>query len=184
MHIRRLTSQLRLHLHREADTQLFTSIMDRNQQSEYAKTALLATFLHCPGIPLSMILGQISSQFHRNCLVGLFSGDFFLARYAGNYFAREFIPTTMVQKRRAEELGIQPSRVCLFCWHNSRRVCFEDESHVLLSCPRYSRERASLWNELEPSTFHSRGSKISSGSHCCSPRSSPMQSSTGLGGNR
>ena len=126
--------------------------MARYQADAYSKTQLLAQRLVSPGPPLTWVLEGIRKPSHRQALLTLFAGDLFLARYAGNYFAKDFIPHTLAQRRRALECGVDANRICIHCWHIHRHVYAEDELHVLFHCPRYERERADFLAELTPET--------------------------------
>eukprot|EP00973_Karenia_brevis_P056756 7897508-Karenia_brevis.AAC.1 len=82
---------------------------------------------------------------NRASITSLFAGDWFLARYAGNYFAKSFLPTG----KQCNRSGCTEShRVCMHCWHEFRELHFEDEQHVLLKCPRYDLARAQLLSSL------------------------------------
>ncbi len=151
-HIQAISHQLRMHLQRAEKADLVSRVLQRNEQDAYAKSALLAHHLTQPGPPLANALDWIHSPIHRQSLASLFAGDWFLARYAGNYFARDFIPSTRIQLQRAAEVGVDASRVCIHCWHTSRHVHLEDELHVLMLCPRYVRERAQFHASLSTAT--------------------------------
>ena len=48
---------------------------------------------------------------------------------------------------------LEASRVCLHCWHGKRQVFLEDEAHIIISCPRYHRERQEMWSKLTHDTL-------------------------------
>ena len=152
MHVRAITAQFRVHLRRQAQSNLFSEISQRNAVDAYAKTSLLSIRLTTPGPSMPCLLEFVGLRLHRQAICALFSGDWFLGRYAGNYFAKEFIPTTALQLERARGCGVDPSRVCLHCWHCRREVVLEDELHVLWLCPRYDEARAHFVDALTAST--------------------------------
>lgn len=67
----------------------------------------------------------------------MFSGDVFLGSYAGNYFAKPFLPTTAAQLQRASEV----------------EVFLEDEMHALFLCSRYQKERQDFWHDVSPDYY-------------------------------
>lgn len=123
-----------------------------------SKTALLSIRLTTPGPSLPCILEFIGLGLSRQAVCTLFSGDWFLGRYAGNYFAWDVIPVTPLQLERARECGVDASRVCLHCWHTSRQVVLEDEMHTLWLRPRYDDTRVHFVSALTSS--HTRAAFI------------------------
>jgi hypothetical protein len=75
-----------------------------------------------------------------------------LARYSGNFFAKEFLPKSAGHLIDASSLGVEPSRVCIVCWHNQRQIVLEDEGHVLFECPHYAKPRSDYFSELSDGT--------------------------------
>ena len=151
-HVRCITMQFRVQLHRQGQSNLFNEIAQRNAIDANAKTSLLSIRLTTPGPSMPCLLEFIGLGLHRQAVGALFSGDWFLGRYAGNYFAKDFIPNTPVQLERARECGVDPSRVCLHCWHSRREAVLEDELHALWLCPRYDDARAHFLAALLAST--------------------------------
>ena len=82
----------------------------------------------------------------------MLAGDFFLARYAGNFFAKAFIPQRRAHLQGAANLDIQPSRVCIHCWHSQRQLIVESEGHVFFECPRYTAARTLFIDEVAETT--------------------------------
>ena len=128
-------------------------VLRRAGEDNFAKISLIALHIVNPGPPFKVIFEWLQVRTHRQALAALYSGDLFLGRYAGNFFAKAFIPHTTVQLRRTIEADVEASRVCMHCWHEHRQVCLEDEKHVLFLCPRYSRERRDLHKDLHRLTY-------------------------------
>jgi hypothetical protein len=78
-------------------------------------------------------------------------GDWFLAKYANNFFAKSFVP----QPERVQQLAtqVEPENVCLTCWHDLRRPIPEDETHVCMRCPLYGKARQDMLAALKPDTW-------------------------------
>eukprot|EP00973_Karenia_brevis_P073308 10185248-Karenia_brevis.AAC.1 len=74
-------------------------------------------------------IGPVS---HRLAVAAFLAGDFFLGRYASNFFGWSFLPQSRIQLERLRNLGIDSRRICLDCWHHRREQYLEDELHVLL----------------------------------------------------
>lgn len=153
-HIRRITSQLRLTLHRQSNSELLARLAHRDSVDPFAKTALLYARLCCPGPPLHTCLDWIGPPTHRAAVASIFSGDVFLGRYAGNFFAKAFIPLSANHVQDANNLDIEPSRVCISCWHHRRQIVLECEGHVYFECPEYDKARSDLYNEIVKSTLN------------------------------
>ena len=116
---------------------------------------VLSACLQQPGPPLHHALDWIGPQSHRSATVALFSGDLFLGRYAGNYFARPFVPKSANHCQDAGSLGIEPNRVCIHCWHFRRQLVFEDEGHALFECPHNDASRMFFLSEVTDTTRES-----------------------------
>ena len=95
-----------------------------------------------------MALDWVGARLHRAAICALFGGEFFLGRYAGNYYAKELIPKQRRHLVELSSLGIEPSRVCLHCWHVFRKAHLEDETHVLFHCPAYATQRRGFLSEV------------------------------------
>jgi hypothetical protein len=146
-HINRITVKVRTTLQRQADTQTFEKIANRATVDAFAKTAILYLKLRHQGPPLHIALDWVGSRTNRAAVAALFGGDFFLGRYAGNYFAKGLLPGRRYHSELATS-NLGPSRVCLHCWHYSRELHLEDESHVLFACPAGTRERRIFLSEV------------------------------------
>jgi len=143
-HARRLASQLRAHLARVNASELFSSIQHSTFGRHAAKLQLMALKCTSPGPPLDIILNWIALPTHRAALSALFCGDFFLARYAANYFANGLVPQNASLQRELASVGLEADRVCLHCWKVHNKVSLEDEAHVLLDCTCYSQCRSTF----------------------------------------
>ena len=115
------------------------TISERTRESldlnEYSKTALLAKRMTHDGPPLHIALTWAGALHQRSSISTLLCGDWFLGVHAGNFFAKDFVPASVNHRRDADVLGIEPSRVCLVCWHHRRQMIVESEWHCLLECP-------------------------------------------------
>ena len=151
-HIQQVSRELRRILQRDEQSSLCTRVITRSQTDGFAKSLPLVSHILSPGPPLHTIMDWIDIPWHRQAFAAYFVGDLFLGRYAGNYFAKQFLPNTTAQLNRVSECGVPASRVCLHCWHSQRQVFLEDELHVLYSCPRYDKERRDWLGELAPET--------------------------------
>ena len=147
-HIRGVTRKLRNTLHRQADSQIAYRVMQREAQDHYAKTATLALQIQHHGLPLHIALDWAGPTSHRAALAAFIGGDFFLARYSGNYFAKALLPSEPRHSSSLTALGTQASRVCLHCWHHLRALHEEDEAHVLFDCPAYQHQRRDFRKEI------------------------------------
>ena len=114
---------------------------------------MIAMHILNPGPPFRVALEWIKVGMHRRAVTALFAGDLFLARYAGNYFAKAFMPHTAAQLSRTAEASVDAARICIHCWHEHRHVHLEGEMHALLLCPRYERERNDFLKDLHSNTF-------------------------------
>jgi len=147
-HIRAATSAVRVVLRKDFGSQALRQMSMRQRATAYSKTALLFTRLCQPGPPLHVGLGWVRSIQNRTALACLLTGDWFLGRYAGNFFGKSFLPHTSHDREALAAHGVDASRVCLSCWHLHRQVHLEDESHVCLQCPRYAAARGELMRTL------------------------------------
>ena len=125
--------------------------MESAAGSESSKLTFLALRLQSPGRPVHLLLDTVAFPSHRNSLASLLCGDWFLGKYAHNYFARELLPTSPRHQQIVQELGISASSVCLSCWHNRRTAITEDEIHVICHCPEHERARRTFLDIVGPS---------------------------------
>ena len=147
-HIRRITTSLRTAFEQHHHTQLLDRLANRESINAYAKTALLYKKLQLPGSPLRVALDWVGPRAHRAAICALYGGELFLGRYAGNYYAKELIPSQRHQLVELSRLGIEPSRICLHCWHFFQKAHLEDETHALLRCPAYAAQRRDFLFEV------------------------------------
>ena len=150
-HVKTVSSQLSNQLRREHDSRILHQLQQRAGDNPYSKTALLATRLSSPGPPLDIALDWIGPVTHRMAVCSLLVGDWFLAEYAGNFFAKNLVPSSPAHRRLTELAEIEPSRVCLTCWHCHRELIAEDIHHVAWQCPRYVMEREEFLIEVSHS---------------------------------
>eukprot|EP00973_Karenia_brevis_P012102 1642956-Karenia_brevis.AAC.1 len=142
IHARICAKSLRTKLQRGEDTERFYDVINKAQESQSSKAAVLACKLCSPGPPLHVGLTWVRHLSHRAAIASFIAGDWFLARYAHNYFGRDFIP------RAWQDEGFCREQVCLHCWHERQELHLEDESHVMLVCPLYDTARIELTSNL------------------------------------
>ena len=147
-HIRRITDNLRLQLRRAERTQVFATLLGRSSANLSSKSAALSEILQCPGPPLHLALDWIASPRHRSAVAALLCGDLYLGRYAGNFFARRFIPASTEHLRDAANLDLEPEKVCVYCWHCQRQLILDSEGHAFFECPLSDSARGDFLNEI------------------------------------
>ena len=140
-HAHLCTKMLKTQLQRNELSERFARICTASADNDCSKMSLLLQKLCTAGPPLHCGLAWVSRQSHRAAISALFAGDWFLARYAANYFCKSFVPDIVVDQ-------VPCRRACATCWHDRQEAHFEDESHVLLACPLYEAARAEFLTEL------------------------------------
>eukprot|EP00973_Karenia_brevis_P009721 1311658-Karenia_brevis.AAC.1 len=148
-HVKNILSMFRRLLSRQFEAELFWRIRNNVLEAPESKLQLLAVKLVQPGPPLHVVLNWIPVCNHRNAVLGLFAGDFFLGRYAGNYFGKQLLPRSLRKKWELSSLGLDHHRICLSCWVERDSIWYEDELHVLFSCPAYDNARQDFIGELQ-----------------------------------
>ena len=69
--------------------------------------------------------------------MSFFCGDWFLAKYAHNFFAKSLLPRSQHHLALVAGAVDSPSAVCMACWHFRRKPLLEDEFHIVCVCPEY-----------------------------------------------
>ena len=105
---------------------------------------MIAVFVRYPGPPVHFSINGIAIPSQRAALASFLCGDWFLGKYAKNYFARSLLPRTAAHLRAARDAGVEERMVCTACWHLRREAVLEDEFHVVCTCPQYSSARIEL----------------------------------------
>jgi hypothetical protein len=162
-HVCRQSKLLELRLRRNSQIGIVQNVLERAAMGNNSKTVLLAQRLQSPGPPLHVALDWIHEASNRAAVAALLAGDLFLARYAGYFFTKAFIPQRRAYLLDAANLDIQPSRVCIHCWHLQRQLIEESEGHVFFECPRYTAARAHYINEVTEPTraqLHAVGDSV------------------------
>ena len=157
-HARRITSLVKNHFVSLLSVNLAHRLQTSVAVSPFSKSLMLArrSLLSAPSTVVC--LEWVASTEHRLALIAFLCGDFFLGRYAGNYFAKELLPRSSARLAQASDLCADLSRICLPCWCRRSVIILEDEAHICFSCPLYSRERTDLFGELAPVTLSTVGS--------------------------
>ena len=96
---------------------------------------LMALWLQQPGLLVLSCLDLIDIPSHRAAFASFLSADWFLAKYAKNYFAKSLTLRTPAHEIVAQDAGAEPGNVCMACWHFRRIAALEDEFHALCVCP-------------------------------------------------
>ena len=129
-HIVGIARQLRQHLRRPQQSKVVEETLQRQRRDAHAKLHMLAIHVQWPGPPLACCLDCVANS-QRSAVAAFFCGEFALARYAANYFARSLLP------RPEQGVGVgllgegDARRVCLACWHEHETAYYEDEAHVV-----------------------------------------------------
>ena len=150
--IRKITRRVRESLVHTAKLEIQQRLRDHANAHVYSKASLTAAMLDTFGPALSIVFAWIEIPCHLAAISSLFSGDFFLGRYAGNYFAKPILPSHARYKARLTNLGIEASRICLHCWQTERTLLLEDEAHIIFECGLYERQRRDFQVELSGNT--------------------------------
>ena len=147
-HVQRISKLVQIRLQRERKSQMVESITGRAEAAAYSKTLLLCMHVRSPGPPIHIALDWILERANRSALAALICGDLALGCYAGNFFARAFLPKRRPHLLDAESLGVEPSRVCLHCWHCHRQLVLETEGHAFFECPQNLCARAKFLSDV------------------------------------
>ena len=149
-HIQRTAGLFKSFLRSNKQSELFSSISRKVEAGANSKLLLLHARLQSAGPPLAHALDWIGHPTHRAAVVALFCGDFFLGRYAGNYFAKPFLPSGR-HAIDAESLDIDASRICIHCWHSRHQLILEGEGHAFFECPISDAARSDFIREISAS---------------------------------
>ena len=120
---------------------LYTATLDTALASVSSKLGLLARRLQHPGPPVHITFDGISLPSHRAAFASFLCADWFLGKFAKNYFAKNLLPKTRAHAVTIADAGVENEVVCLPCWHFRRQAFLEDECHVACVCPSYQRAR-------------------------------------------
>eukprot|EP00973_Karenia_brevis_P003406 468720-Karenia_brevis.AAC.1 len=120
---------LRIYLRRREQADLLARCWHASSLNDFSKFDFMYARLLHPGPPVPAMLDLIGHVQHRAAVASFFSGDWFLAKHAANYFAKSFVPSSRAHRVVAAEAHVPPERVCLHCWHLHRRIYLEDEAH-------------------------------------------------------
>jgi hypothetical protein len=151
-HIKRITRLFRDYLRQEEQTRTSERVAVKANTSAFSKATVLHFLSQQGGPPLHVGLGWVDLPNHRSAIAALLCGDLCLGRYAGNFFAKAFIPTSPGHRRDAENLGVEVSRVCIYCWHHRRQLITEGEGHSIFECPLHDRCRHDFLQDVSPFT--------------------------------
>jgi hypothetical protein len=146
--IRSTVKSLRTALTQESQASLDERIAERTVAEPFPKMIPLPTKMLSQGPSIITALDWIGPACHVKATIAFFSGEFFLGRYAANYFAKQLLPASARHLTSLQTRGIEAKRVCLYCWHNHRQAELEDEAHVILECPHYDSQRRDFIGEI------------------------------------
>ena len=144
LHTKRICQLLQTMLTREMWSSTYNRVMDSATANGSSKVILLAARMQTPGPPLHLALDMLEIPHHKDAFTSLLCGDWFLGRYAHNYFAPQLLPRMPQHRNQLEAFDENCSTVCLACWHFRREVYLENEQHILATCPEYMRARQQL----------------------------------------
>ena len=145
---RDICRQFKANFKRERDANIFEHLEQLTKNNAHSKANILLSNLCNPGPPLHTGLSWIGPSANRSAVTSMIAGDWFLAAHSGNYFAKNLTPQYLHQIRETETAGIQPSQVCLYCWHYRRQISIEDITHVLWDCPSHYSAREDFISAL------------------------------------
>ena len=134
---------------RQAGIELLRSRLENNS---FAKGSILLEICSKPSLEPCNALDLTGARLNRAAVASLLCGDWCLAIHAGNFFAKEFVPKSSNHVADSMSLGMEPSRVCLSCWHQRRQMYWEDEGHVAFDCPDYEKARELFVQQLSDRT--------------------------------
>jgi hypothetical protein len=150
-HTRRIMDLFKICLSRSDRSRMYERITKQAERGVGSKLLLLHASLRLPGPPLDKALDWVGPQTNRSAVVALCCGDLALGRYAGNYFAKAFVPVRSEHCHDSINLGIEPSRVCIHCWHNHRQLVLDGEGHAFFECDSCESARNVFYDALSAS---------------------------------
>ena len=136
-HVHSVAQEFSTRLRRELQSSLFSGLAARAAGGS-SKTDLLANLVCAPHPPLHVTLSWIPQPTHRSALMSLFCGDWLLGKHSANYSAKCLLPCSPQRLRLCRDAGVDPERICMWCWLNKDLTIEVDVDHVLLDWPAYS----------------------------------------------
>jgi len=149
-HVHYVSGQLKKVLSRQAWTKCYNAVIEAATASPSSKLGLLAQRLQQAGPPLHIVLDSIQLPAHRAAMASFLCADWFLGKYAHNYFAKQLLPRTAAHAIVIQEAGCNSDTICLSCWHHRRVAILEDEFHCVCVCPEHNSSRQTLLASLPP----------------------------------
>ena len=153
---KRISRDVRVKLERLDVENNIKRLQDRQSENSCSKGALLLGVLGQQpttySSSLASNLNQSGPMINRSAVASLLCGDWFLGIHAGSFFAKSLLPKSHNHQQDAASLVIDPSRVCLMCWHCRRQLSLEDEGRSCFDCPQYDKFRAILLGDLSSAT--------------------------------
>jgi hypothetical protein len=145
---RDVTRRLRQHLAGAEMSARRARLSEQMHTNAFGKSQVAAKTILTNDLSLSLVLAWIEVPCHATALAAFAAGDFFLGRYAGNYFAKPLLPSCARHRKQLEERNLEASRVCLHCWHYKHELHLEGEDHLIFDCSLYSLQRRDLLEEM------------------------------------
>eukprot|EP00973_Karenia_brevis_P064102 8907803-Karenia_brevis.AAC.1 len=105
-HIHHLCSLFRRRLRTQEKSDMFQKLVLLNTTSGFRKTAVIYAIAHVPHPPLHVALDWVGNVQHRLAIIAFLAGDFFLGRYAGNYFGKSFLPCSSSRASQLQDGSI------------------------------------------------------------------------------
>ena len=149
LHVNRVTQLVRERLTRQYWSQQYNGIVEAATASDSSKMVVLALRLQQPGPPVHISLDAVALPSHRAAMASFLCADWFLAKYAKNYFAKHLLPRSAAHMTEVHDKGIEHNVLCMACWHRRREVVLENEFHVTCACPEYAKARSDLTDHLQ-----------------------------------
>eukprot|EP00973_Karenia_brevis_P074929 10411727-Karenia_brevis.AAC.1 len=91
-HVQEMIQCIRLQHQRDFKSEVFWRVLQMSASNEFSKLRPLAARLRSPGQPLHCMMSNIRLPKYRSAWAAFFAGDFFLGRYAGNFYAKSLLP--------------------------------------------------------------------------------------------
>ena len=98
------------------------------------------------------LLSDCTGDGKSSAWAGFFVGDFFLARYAANFFAKSLLPRCtarcVTEKIQHTSGAFDRRRICMYCWLHCDTLVIENVCHMFANCPMNSKARDSMLPKL------------------------------------
>ena len=100
------------------------------------------------------MISKIKLPTHRAAFAAFFTADFFLGRYAANYYAKELLPRTTCRLLLEAPAALERDRICLYCWMHDNKLAEENENHMFFHCPMNQEARCMFKERVSTLTLN------------------------------